>query len=117
MSRTKLKHKAKPIKLPHGMMKPVAKQISDETTILAREMMEKSRRDATRDVLELLMTLPTIVILDSFGNLMPKKGRVEKFIELVEEQLRYIENGEVQLDELKEQIESEIGYKIAWKFE
>lgn len=117
MSRTKLKHKAKPIKLPPGMMKPVAKQISDEATILAREMMEKSRRDATRDVLELLMTLPTIVILDNFGKLMPKKGRVEKFIELVEEQLRYIENGEVLLDELKEQIESEIGHKIAWKFE
>lgn len=48
---------------------------------------------------------------------MPKKDRVETFIELVEEQLRYIESGEVLLDELKAQIEEEIGHKITWKFE
>lgn len=117
MSRTKLKHKAKPIKLPSGMMKPVAKQISDEATFLAHEMVENSKREATRDVMELFMTLPVIVILDSFGKLMPKKGRVEKFIALLEEQLRYIENGEVNIGELKAQIEEEIGHKITWKFE
>lgn len=109
---SKMRRHAPKRKLPSGMMPAVAAQIKAE----AQKIVEAEMPNTVRELTELLMVLPTVVILDSFGKLMPKQDRIKTFMALVYEQYQYIESGEVNLEELKAQIEEEIGEKLDWRY-
>ena len=57
----------------------------------------------------LLLTIPTMVIRDKFGELMRKDAREEKFVNLVLKQYDLFMQGYFELDDLKECLLQETG--------
>ena len=57
----------------------------------------------------LLLTIPTMVIRDKFGELMRKEAREEKFVNLVLKQYDLFMQGYFELDDLKECLLQETG--------
>lgn len=60
----------------------------------------------------LLLTIPTMVIRDKFGELMRKDAREEKFVNLVLKQYELYQQGYFTFEDLKECLYQETGIKI-----
>lgn len=88
------------------------KVIREEGEKQAVVIYKRARGDITEMLFKMMMVLPTIVIMDNFGKLMKKDGRIKRFLDMVYEQYSYIESGEIDIKELCEQIQSELGEEI-----
>lgn len=100
--------RAKPAALQKLEMRKQEKaKVAKAATSTIEELVEKEKDMICTRAFKMAVVLPTVVIMDSFGKLMPKKDRVKTFIKLVTEQWFCVAQGQVTLDELAEQIEKE----------
>lgn len=83
---------------------------------IKRSDVERMKQEATEKgcklAFNLMLALPAVVILDKFGELMKKDGRVERFVNLCMEQYRCYEEGYVGLEELAKLLKDEAGVEI-----
>lgn len=75
-------------------------------------MKQEATEKGCKLAFNLMLALPAVVILDKFGELMKKDGRVERFVNLCMEQYRCYEEGYVGLEELAKLLKDEAGVEI-----
>lgn len=75
-------------------------------------IIEETRQESIKEAFVLMLTLPTIVIRDKFGELMKKDGREERFTRLVLKQFEMFQNGYMTLEDLKECLQQETGIRF-----
>lgn len=75
-------------------------------------IIEESRQEGVKESFVLMLTLPTIVIRDKFGELMRKEAREEKFVNLVLKQFELFQQGYFKLEDLKQCLYEETGIKF-----
>lgn len=69
----------------------------------------EAQKKASEIAFILLLTIPTMIIRDKFGELMRKEAREEKFVNLVLKQYDLFMQGYFELDDLKECLLQETG--------
>ena len=72
----------------------------------------EEQKKAVETAFVCMLALPTIVIRDKFGEIIPKKGREETFVNLVLKQYELFNQGYFTLDDLKECLLQETGIKF-----
>lgn len=82
------------------------------THILTDDALQAIKNQNMADAFILMLTLPTIVIRDKFGELMRKDAREEKFVNLVLKQYELYQQGYFTFEDLKECLYQETGIKI-----
>lgn len=85
--------------------------VSIKQSDIAR-MKEEATEKGCKLAFNLMLALPAKVILDDFGSLMRKEGRVERFLDLCMEQYKCYEEGYVTLQELAKDLKDEAGVEI-----
>ena len=82
------------------------------THILTDDALQAIKNQNMADAFILMLTLPTMVIRDKFGELMRKEAREEKFVNLVLKQYELYQQGYFTFEDLKECLYQETGIKI-----
>lgn len=72
----------------------------------------EEQKKAAETAFVCMLALPTMVIRDKFGEIIPKKGREETFVNLVLKQYELFNQGYFTLDDLKECLLQETGIKF-----
>lgn len=88
-----------------------------EPTINIRmEDVEQMKKEATKAAADwaffMMLTVPTMVIHDHFGELMKKEGREQRFVDLCIDTYKCYESGLVDIQELKQVLKDEAGIEI-----
>lgn len=81
--------------------------IDRASEVKANKMLDDILMRSTKDVFGMLMVLPCKVLLDDFGDLMPKKERIPTFLDKVYEEYLCVERGYVGVEELCDEIKRE----------
>lgn len=86
---------------------------------LTKAALAQIKKQATADASDicfpLMLGIPAMVILDKYAEIMPREGRVQKFVELCLEQYEAFQEGRFTMDDVHQVLEKEAGVTIRRK--
>ena len=92
------------------------KQKIDPLIKAALVQIKNRATDAASDIcFPLMLGIPAMVILDKYVEIMPREGRVQKFVDLCLEQYEAFQEGRFTMDDVHKVLENEAGVTIRRK--